>query len=150
MRVSNGAHDRTLNRADWGETTMEIDITSFFENAEPFEFSASRAERGENAGPETWANAVREGTDSPLLTTPEQIAALRRYVEDFGAWDAEEIVGWSDAECNALFIQLVSGDIRKAGLDNGEPNWEAYEADENNRGGLYRGGGGKVYYSLSR
>ena len=30
---------------------MEIDITEFFNSAEPYEFSASRAERGPNAGP---------------------------------------------------------------------------------------------------
>ena len=33
---------------------MEIDITSFFENAEPFEFSHSIAEGGRTAGPDTW------------------------------------------------------------------------------------------------
>ena len=39
---------------------MEIDITAFFENADPFEFSHSRAEGGANAGPQTWANAKEE------------------------------------------------------------------------------------------
>lgn len=127
---------------------MEIDITSFFENAEPFEFSASIAERGENAGPETWANAKREGADSPLLTTPKQIEALRRYVKNFGAWDAEEIAAWSEVECNALFIQIVSGDIREAGLNNGDPDWAAYKKDEDGSHNLYRASDGNIYFSI--
>ena len=92
---------------------MEIDITNFFNNAEPFDFSASVAERGENAGRDTWNNAKREGAASPLLTTPEQLDALRSYVKGFGAWDDDEIAAWDDAECNALFIQLISGDMRE-------------------------------------
>ena len=82
---------------------MEIDVTAFFENADPFEFSHSRAEGGANAGPQTWANAKEEAQRSPLLTTPEQLDALRSYV----------IAAWSPIECNALFIQLISGDNDK-------------------------------------
>ena len=62
---------------------MEINISRFFAEAEPFEFSRSRAEYGDNAGPTSWANAVKAGTDSPLLTTPEQLQALRDYVRGF-------------------------------------------------------------------
>ena len=36
---------------------MDIDITEFFNNAEPFEYSASAAELGDNAGRITWQNA---------------------------------------------------------------------------------------------
>lgn len=132
---------------------MDINITRFFREADPFEFSASRAERGQNAGAETWANAKREGEESPLLTTPEQIDALRDYVKDFGAWSDEEIAAWSDTECNALFIQLVSGDIREAGLDTDSPDWAQYQKDsEKGRiaGNLYPGDDGEVYYSISR
>ncbi len=115
---------------------MEIDITRFFNEADPSEFSASRAERGQNAGPKTWANAKTEAAKSPLLTTPEQLEALRRYVQDFGAWSEEEIAAWDDVECNATFIQLVSGDMREAGA-------------EGDGGNSYRGDDGRVYYSLS-
>lgn len=96
---------------------MEIDITEFFNSAEPFEFSASVAERGKNAGPEAWANALAEGERAPLLTTPEQLDALRDHMRGYGAWEREEIDAWSPAECNALFIQLISGDMRNAGLE---------------------------------
>ena len=134
---------------------MEIDITEFFKDAEPFEFSASRAERGDNAGPETWANAVAEGESSPLLTTPDQIEALREHVKGFGAWDDEEIAAWSDAECNALFIQIISGDMREIESlctgDDGEVDWAKYEELSLERtigGDLYRGEDGRIYYYL--
>ena len=136
---------------------MEIDITDFFENAEPFEFSASRAERGENAGPETWQNALHEACRAPLLTTEDQLDALRDYMRDFGAWDKEEIDNWTSDECNALFIQLISGDIREIeGLcmgDNGEVDWQEYErlAECGTiSGNIFKTDYGRIYYSLSR
>jgi hypothetical protein len=131
---------------------MDIDITSFFNDADAFEFSASQAERGVNAGHETWANATEEGASNPLLTTPEQIEALREYTKGFGAWDAEEIAGWSNVECNALFIQLVAGDMREAGLDcdPDESDWKAYErkAERGSCSGNIFRSGNEVYYSL--
>ena len=124
---------------------MEIDITAFFENADPFEFSHSRA----NAGPQTWANAKEEAQRSPLLTTPEQLDALRSYVREFGAWSEEEIAAWGPIECNALFIQLISGDMREGNLDREEPDWDAYEADDSLTHNIFKAGNDKIYYSLS-
>src|SRR5881394_389204 len=102
---------------------MEINITSFVQNEDPFDYSASMAERGENSGRDTWNNAK---TKAPvLLDTPEKIEALRDYVKGFGSWDEEEIATWDDTECNALFVQLISGDMREAGMDNVEDfDWE--------------------------
>lgn len=128
---------------------MEIDITTFFENADPFEFSHSRAEGGANAGPQTWANAKEEAQRSPLLTTPEQLDALRSYVREFGAWSEEEIAAWGPIECNALFIQLISGDIREGNLDREEPDWDAYEADDSLTHNIFKADNDKIYYSLS-
>lgn len=132
---------------------MEIDITRFFNEADAFEFSASRMERGENAGAETWNNAKTEASDSPLLTTPEQLDALRAYVKGFGAWSEEEIAAWSDVECNALFIQIISGDIRETGMYAGDDfDWKEYEAGAEKghwSGNLYRAETGEVFYSLS-
>lgn len=134
---------------------MEINITRFFNEAEPFNFSASAAERGENAGRETWANAVAEGESNAILRTPEQIEALRRYVKEFGAWEEEEIASWSDSECNALFIQLISGDMREIESvcmgDDGEIDWTEYKrlAKEGTiHGNIYRCYDGKVWYYL--
>jgi len=135
---------------------MEINITSLLEE-DLFQFSHSRMEGGENAGRNTWNAAKEAGTDSPILTTPEQLQALRDYVKGFGAWDAEEIAGWDDAECNALFLQLVSGDVREAGWDSLEDaEWDdegslidslTGERSES-CGHLYRGDDGATYYYL--
>lgn len=132
---------------------MEINITRFVTDADPFDFSASRAERGDNAGPDTWKNAVAEGSNDPLLTTTEQLDALREYVKGFGAWDDDEIAAWSDAECNALFIQLISGDMREAGMDVelDEFDWEEYEQCARAgqiSGNIYKGDDGQIYYYL--
>ena len=132
---------------------MEIDITDFFNGAEPSDFFASRMEKGDNAGAETWAAAKKEGETSPLLKTPDEIDALRSYVKDFGAWSDEEISAWDAVECNALFIQLVSGDIRETGMFAGESfDWEEYErgAERGNWGGNLFRSADRVYYSLQR
>lgn len=138
---------------------MDIDITDFFNDAEASNFSASRAEMGENAGKITWANAVTEGTNAPMLTTLGQLDALRDYVRGFGAWDAGHIAGWSDAECNALFIQLVSGDIREMKElctgDDGEIDWSEVESlsSQGSIAGRISGGpltiDGRIYFCLA-
>jgi hypothetical protein len=135
------------------EEPMEINITSFVNNEDPFEYSASRAERGENAGRDTWNNA--KNLAPTLLTTPEQIEALREYVKGFGAWDAEEIAAWDDRECNALFVQLISGDMREAGMDDVDLedfDWDEYEhqAEQGAIGGhIFRSDDGEIYFSLA-
>jgi hypothetical protein len=133
---------------------MEIDITAFVMNAEPAEYSASVAEIGANAGPTTWNNAKREAERTPLLTTPEQLEALRSWAEATGAWDDDERAAWTPADCNALFIQLVSGDMREAGMDETFPDefdWQEYEERSSAgqvSGSIYRGDDDRIYYCL--
>lgn len=138
-----------------GRSSVEIDITCFFNNEEPGEFSASVAEMGENAGRITLDNALEHAADKPLLTTPNQLQALRDDAKGYGVWKEDEIEGWSDEECNALFIQIISGDMREIeGLcmgDDGEIDWEEYErlAERGTIGGrLYQGNDGRIYYYL--
>ena len=133
---------------------MEIDITSFVTNEEPFEFSASVAERGQNAARDTWHNACQQAANSPLLETEEQLQALRDHVRGFGAWDKEEIAGWNADECNALFIQLISGDMREMGIDKCDlEDFDWQECRERQEAGqcpsnLFMGDDGKYYYYL--
>ena len=134
---------------------MQINITRFFNEANAFEFSRSEAEAGKNAGPDSWRNAMQEAERAPLLTTPEELEALRLYVKDFGAWSPEEIAAWSPVEVNALFVQLVSGDIREAGLDS-DPDaedWEEYESRSQGgqcSGNIWKNDAGEIFYSLDR
>lgn len=134
---------------------MEINITSLLEE-DLFQFSHSAHEGGENAGRNTWNAAKEAGKDSPILQTPEQLQALRDYVKGFGAWDAEEITGWDDAECNALFLQFVSGDVRSAGWDSlDEAEWDDEGAlidsctgERSESGNIFRTDDGEIFYSL--
>lgn len=61
------------------------------------------------------------------------IAAFRDHMRGYGAWDDSEIDAWTNRECNALLIQMVSGDAREAerlcpGDGLGDIDWTAYEA----------------------
>ena len=91
---------------------MEIDITSFVKTAEPYEFSASRAELGYAAGKITWNNAKRQAAEEPILP-PDALDEFRAWVKEFGAWSKDEIAAWDATSCNALLIQFVSGDLRE-------------------------------------
>ena len=90
---------------------MQLNITQLADT-DAFQFSASRAEMGENAGQITWQNNLRES--STLLDSPEKMDAFRDFVRTSGGWDREETAAFSDAELNALCHQWIMGDIREA------------------------------------
>jgi len=97
---------------------------------------------------------LKEGSETPLLTTPEQLDALRDHVRGYGAWSVAEIDAWSPAECNAMFIQLINGDMREAGLDNQLPDeidWAEYDrrAEAGQISGAIFKSGETIFYSLS-
>ena len=139
---------------------MEIDITDFFNEADPAEYSASRAELGVNAGKITWAAAKERAAVPPqLLDTEDKLDALRDHVKGFGAWSREEIAAWDAVECNALFIQMVSGDMREGDLHSEmtATDWKRYQKRSERgevAGRIFRGdipgneGFGRVYYYL--
>lgn len=127
---------------------MEIDITDFFNNAAPMDYSASVAEIGRNAGPDTWRAAVEDSPDHMMIDTDDKREAFRDYVRGFGAWDDAEIAAWSDVELNALFLQMISGDMRDADLKPGmsEEEWAAYEVNEQVARNIQPGDNDRVYY----
>lgn len=132
---------------------MEIDITGFFKSAETWKFSGSIATHGPDAGPRTWNAAKQEASREPLLKTEAEMNAMRHWAYDTGAWEREEIAAWSAEDVNALFIQLISGDMRETGLDaidfDDAEAWAKYEKwCENQSGSLYKNGE-RVYYDLS-
>ncbi len=110
--------------------------------------------------PNTWANAKREAGENPLLKTDEELDAMRQWTEETGAWDKAERDAMSGQELNALFIQLVSGDMREAGMDECDIedfDWNEYQekAQEGRiSGNIYRGdiegtdGFGRIFYYL--
>jgi hypothetical protein len=130
---------------------MEINITQLL-TTDVFDFSHSRDEGGQNAGQNTWRAALEETKSAPLLSTPDQLEALRDHVKGFGAWNQEEISAWNDNECNALFLQLVSGDLREMGFDSFDDMtaeyWTEYESDENSCHNIFRSESGELFYYL--
>ena len=104
---------------------MEINITRFFNEANPRKYSASRMELGDNAGRITWNNAVN---DSPeyMFVTAENREEFEAHFRSYGAWSEEEIAAWSDQELNALFLQDVSAEIREFN-DLAEGDWQEWE-----------------------
>lgn len=91
----------------------------------------SKATHGANAGPDTWAAATAFAAEKAPMMTAEQREAFRDYMKGFGAWDADEIAGWSDVECDALLTQLVTGDFRELPEGRGVAgiNWKQAERD---------------------
>lgn len=103
----------------------ELDMT-FLLDLDPRELSGSIAERGENAGPETWANAVQAAPGLKLDASGAE--DVRKWAAGFGAWEEEEIAAWSTDECAALVLQYCAGDLRELqalapGEGPGGVNW---------------------------
>ena len=133
---------------------MELNITRFFNEAAPMDYSASVAEIGNNAGRYTWRAACDDAPDySDLLNTEYKRQAFRDYVKEFGAWHDEEIATWNDTELTALLIQFISGDIREAGIgpESDADEWIEYqERSENGQisGRIFKGNDNNVYYYI--
>jgi hypothetical protein len=124
---------------------MEINITEFHNDANPAMYSASACELGDNAGAITW-NAAKDA-DFNLLDNADKLDAMRAWAKSSGGWTEQEIAAWTDNELNALFIQLVSGDIREKGADTWAEYWERSEAGQVS-GALFEGTDGAIYYYL--
>jgi hypothetical protein len=137
---------------------MEIDITDFITGTDTWEFSGSIATHGQDAARNTWSNAMREAGNNLLLTTDEQLQALRDHVEGMGF--GAEVQAYDTVQCNALFIQLIAGHMRECGMDEidlDEFDWDAYQQQVehgNISGNIYRGdvegspGYGRIFYYL--
>jgi hypothetical protein len=127
---------------------MELDITEFFNNAAPTDYSASVTEIGRDAGPDTWRAANDDSEDYPLLSTAEQREAFKALAKSAGFSEADEFSTWSNEALNALCIQWVSASVREADLspDTTEEEWTSYEADDNAAHDIFRGDDGRIYF----
>ena len=133
---------------------MELNITVFFNGAVPFNYSASAAEMGQDAGPSTWRNAVQEAAKSAILDTEEKREAFRTFVRESGGWDDDEIAAWSNDELTALCIQWIAGDMREPvgfelGANSTDADWAAYQAQSeagNVSGRLFKAEDGDIYW----
>lgn len=64
---------------------MELDITRFFNEACPMDYSASVAEIGRDAGKVTWSAAVEDAAEYSILPDEKAREAFRDQVKGFGA-----------------------------------------------------------------
>lgn len=136
--------------------SMEIDITDFFKNAAPMDYSASVAEIGHDAGPATWRAANEDSADYPIIDTDEKREAFRSFVRSAGAWSDDEINAWSNSELNALAMQWISGDMREVpgidmGADMSDADWKRYQKMSEAgtvSGSLFKGADGRIYWQI--
>ena len=132
---------------------MELNITSFFLQCAPMDYSASVAELGPDAGQITWAHAIEDSPENMLLDSDEKREAFRDFVRSFGAWSDDEIRAWSDVELNALCIQWVAGDLREMGVEDpsGPIDWAQIEREANEGNGpgrIWPGTDGEIYFDI--
>ena len=129
---------------------MELGVTDFIAAMEPRSLFASVAELGQGAGRVTWENAKGYVAEHPLLTTDLQRKAARDYLAGFGAWEEDEIAGWSDQELDALLAQCIASELREFQELAGScwDTWEQLLSEGTVSGSLFRGIDGKTYYYM--
>lgn len=132
---------------------MEIDITSLLD-MDAWPLSHSIAEGGPNAGRDTWKASMQQADETSLLDTEEKVQAFRDWCKDFGAWDDAERAAWTARDANALFLQMVAGDTREAGVDTlADIDWKEYEEMSEAgqwSGNMFQADDGKIYFNLTR
>lgn len=128
---------------------MQIDITDFFMNECPKDSSASVSEIGWRVGADTWWAALEAAEEYPLLKSYEEWEAFKSYVSEMGAWSDDEIDSWGREELTALLIQLISSDMREAGLSPKSTgiDWAAYELKDELSHAIFKADDGRVYYT---
>lgn len=102
-------------------TTIKANVSLMFESIEPWDVSNSEANLGSNAGSQTWGNALKVGENHTAWLTSDLGAAvegMRHWARETGAWEEEEIGGWSDVECLASFAQNIASELRDLGADD--------------------------------
>jgi hypothetical protein len=122
---------------------MELDITDFFNSADPYIYSASIARLGIDAGKITWNNACN--CEYNLIDSLEKKDAAIKFIRSFGAWEDDEINSWTDNEINALIVQFISADMQEL-----PGNWEECErlSEAGQISGRLFESGGRIYYTL--
>lgn len=130
---------------------MEINITKFYLESCPKDYSASVAEVGANAGRDTWEAAKEDAEFFQFLDTAEKQIAFKKFVLDSGGWDQSEIDAWSIRELNALFLQWVAGDIREClewDVDDVWANYQEMAEAGQVPSSLFKTDDGQVYFYI--
>jgi hypothetical protein len=129
---------------------MELNITKFFNEAAPMDYSASRAEIGQDAAADTWRAACDDSEDYMILDTEDKREAFREFAKSAGFSEADDFATWSNEQLNALCLQWVAGDMREGGLDsNATPeDWRAYADNQSIASRLFLAADGQIYFYI--
>ena len=91
---------------------LELNITKYFEENDPYYMSGSVANLGSDAAKFTWNNCL-EASDGELLNSEEDCQETRNWLRSFGAWSDDEINSWTQTELEALILQHSAREINK-------------------------------------
>ena len=121
----------------------EIDVTDFYNNEDPLNYSNSIANSGlQNISEITWNNAKKSPHN---FVNKKNRQTFIDYFKEFGAWD--DLAEWGNNELNALFIQEISQYINEKKCFD---TWEEYERSEQVLHNLfYVESEKKIYFTLS-
>lgn len=128
---------------------MEIEVTEIVRlhlehNPRAFFCSGSIMEHGMNAGEITWRNSCEVSERLNVCDTEEKREAIRDHIREYGAWEDEEIDGYTDIELGAFVVQETMSEIRRLEEHEGIDltcftEEEFMDATENTGGRLYPG-----------
>lgn len=138
-----------------GGLTVELKITKLFKAICPSDYSASRAEIGNEAGADTWRAACEDSEDYSDLLEPEGAKqALIDHLTDMGYSESGELSIDDTETLTALLLQLVSGDMRNfIGFGETAESWGWDEYEYECAAGtcscrLFKGVDDEIYYYL--
>jgi glutaredoxin 2 len=91
---------------------LELNITKYFEENDPYYMSGSVANLGSDAAKFTWNNCL-EASDGELLNSEEDCQETRNWLRSFGAWSDDEINSWTKTELEAFILQDAARGINE-------------------------------------
>lgn len=116
------------------------------------DYSASQAELGPSAGPDTWRACIDAVGDWNPLPDADALQLFRDWIRPWGGWDDSEIAAMSDDSLRALCIQWIAGDWRECfDCPPDAVDWSDYEARSMNgecTSSLYRDSDGSIYWTM--
>jgi hypothetical protein len=106
---------------------LEFCLSAFLANERMEDFQDSVANSGlENIGQITWENAKNAAVRYTVVTD-ETRDRLIDWLDEFGAWDREDMEEWPDVELAGLMLQFFAGwliELQQA------DSIQAYERDQ--------------------
>jgi hypothetical protein len=91
---------------------LELNITRYFEENDPYYMSGSVYNLGSDAAKFTWNNSLA-ASDGELLTSDEALQEVRDWLKSFGAWTDAEIFTYTTNELEALVLQEAASEINE-------------------------------------